>query len=73
MREMTDAFNEDAVVENICRYLHMDSRDFLPHGVTLNEFLERMDSSFASSRTSRFFVSALKHFMMPDFKGNGSS
>lgn len=45
MREMTDAFNEDAVVENICRYLHMDSRDFLPHGVTLNEFLERMDSS----------------------------
>ena len=43
MREMTSAFNEDTVVENISRYLHVESKDFLPHGVTLNEFLERLD------------------------------
>ncbi|MBR1744005.1 MAG: transposase family protein [Lachnospiraceae bacterium] len=45
MRGMTDAFNEDAVVENISRYLHVEGIDFLPHGQTLNEFLERLDPS----------------------------
>lgn len=32
MKGMTNVFNENAVVENISRYLDVDGKDFLPHG-----------------------------------------
>lgn len=44
-RGMTDAFNEDAVVQNIIRYLHVEGKEFLPHGQTLNGLLEQLDPS----------------------------
>jgi len=43
MREMTRKFNEEKVVENLYSFLEDKKRDFLPHGVTENEFLSRLD------------------------------
>lgn len=43
MQEMTRKFNDDKVVDNLYTFLSRDTKDFLPHGVTENEFLERLD------------------------------
>lgn len=44
MQEMTEAFNEDACVKNIYRILGLEERDYLPHYVTINECLKRLDN-----------------------------
>lgn len=41
MQEMNRRFNDDKVVENL--YFLEIQRDYLPHGVTENEFLERLN------------------------------
>lgn len=45
MQEMTRNFNDDAVVKNLYRFMGSDSKQYLPHGVTINEFLERLEPS----------------------------
>lgn len=45
MQEMTRKFNDETVVKNIYAFLGERGREYLPHGVTENEFLERLDSS----------------------------
>ena len=42
MQEMTRVFNNDAVCENLYKFMGEDAKDYLPHGVTENEFLERL-------------------------------
>lgn len=42
MQEMTDKFNDDDVVKNICKILGREERDFLPHYITINECLEKL-------------------------------
>ena len=44
MQEMTRKFNDETVVKNIYSFLGEIDKEFLPHGVTENEFLERLDS-----------------------------
>ena len=45
MQGMTRNFNDDAVVKNLYRFMGSDSKQYLPHGVTINEFLERLEPS----------------------------
>lgn len=45
MQEMTRKFNDEAVVKNIYSFLGVTEQEYLPHGVTENEFLERLDST----------------------------
>ena len=42
MQEMTRKFNDDKIVENLYAFLGDTKKDYLPHGVTVNEFLERV-------------------------------
>ena len=44
MREMTRKFNDEQIVENLYSFLGERKKEFLPHGVTENEFLEKLDS-----------------------------
>lgn len=44
MQEMNEAFNEDTCVKNIYRVLGLEGKDFLPHYVTINECLSRLDN-----------------------------
>lgn len=44
MQEMNEAFNEDTCVKNIYRVLGLEEKDYLPHYVTINECLSRLDN-----------------------------
>ena len=43
MQEMTRAFNDKNLVNNLYYFMGSTSKEYLPHGVTENEFLERLD------------------------------
>ena len=43
MQAMTDEFNKDQVVKNLYRFMGGKEKEFLPHGVTVNEYFERLD------------------------------
>ena len=43
MQEMTRQFNDEKVVENLYSFMGDSRKEYLPHGVTENEFLERLD------------------------------
>ena len=43
MQEMTRAFNDETVAGNLYRFMGEEAKEYLPHGDTVNEFLERLD------------------------------
>ena len=45
MQGMTREFNNDAVAKNLYHFMGSNPKEYLPHGVTVNEFLERLDPS----------------------------
>ena len=44
MQEMTRKFNDEQIAENLYTFIGDKKRDYLPHGVTVNEFLEKLPS-----------------------------
>ena len=44
MQKMTDDFLDEECVGNLCRILEVEPHEFLPHYVTLNEFLSRLET-----------------------------
>lgn len=43
MQDMTDKFNEENVVNNIYSFCGENAQEFLPHYVTINEYLRKVD------------------------------
>lgn len=43
MQKMTDEFNDENVVKNMCAILGKGEREYLPHYVTINECLAKLD------------------------------
>ena len=43
MQSMTYEFNEEKVVRNLYRFMGEEEKEYLPHAVTVNEYLERLD------------------------------
>ena len=43
MQQMTRKFNDETVVKNLYSFLGEKGQDYLPHGVTVNEFLEKLE------------------------------
>ena len=43
MQQMTREFNDENVSRNLYHFLDAEQKEFLPHGVTLNEFLEKLN------------------------------
>ena len=43
MQEMTRAFKDETISRNLYRFMGEDARDYLPHGVPENDFLERLE------------------------------
>jgi hypothetical protein len=43
MQEMTDKFNDEVCVQNICKILGKEEKEFMPHYVTINECLEKLE------------------------------
>lgn len=44
MQEMNDKFNEDECVKNIYKILGLEEKEWLPHYVTINECLSKLDT-----------------------------
>lgn len=40
---MTRAFTNETVTENLYRFMESEAKDYVPHGVTINECLERVE------------------------------
>lgn len=45
MQRMTREFNKESVSKNLYSFIGVNEREYLPHGVTENEYLERLDPS----------------------------
>lgn len=45
MQEMTDEFNQDECVKNLYKILGLEEKDYLPHYVTVNECLSKLDNA----------------------------
>lgn len=45
MREMTSTFNDETVVKNLYLLIGAKEQKQMPHGVTINELLEKLDSA----------------------------
>ncbi len=43
MQSMTYEFNEERVVKNLYRFMGEREKEYLPHAVTVNEYLERLE------------------------------
>jgi hypothetical protein len=43
MQDMTDKFNTEECARNLCLILGKDEKEYLPHYVTINECLEKLD------------------------------
>lgn len=43
MQEMTRTFNDERISRNLYRFMGEKEKDYMPHGVTENEFLERLN------------------------------
>ena len=43
MQGMTREFNNETVAGNLYSFMGSKEKEYLPHGVTVNEFLERLD------------------------------
>lgn len=43
MQEMTRTFNDERICRNLYRFMGEHEKDYMPHGVTENEFLERLN------------------------------
>ena len=43
MQEMTRKFNDESVAKNLYAFVGDKKQDYLPHGVTINELLEKLD------------------------------
>ena len=44
MQEMNESFNEDECVKNIYKILGLEEKDYLPHYVTVNECLSKLET-----------------------------
>lgn len=42
MQGMTREFNDEAVCRNLYLFMGNRAKEYLPHGVTVNEFLEKL-------------------------------
>ena len=45
MQGMTREFTDERITSNLYEFMGSSSKEYLPHGVTLNEFLERVEPS----------------------------
>ena len=44
MQEMSEEFNEDECIKNIYKILELEEKDYLPHYVTINECLAKLET-----------------------------
>ena len=62
MQEMTRAFNDKNLVNNLYYFMGSTSKEYLPHGVTENEFLERLEPTKLENIQSDIVYRMIRRF-----------
>lgn len=60
MQEMTDKFNTEECVSNLCMILGIEEKEFLPHYVTINECLEKLDTEELQKFRKQIIIKLLR-------------
>jgi len=60
MQGMTDEFNNEECARNLCLILGKDEKEFLPHYVTINECLEKLDPEELQRFRQRMITTLLR-------------
>lgn len=60
MQQMTDGFIKEECVKNLCTVLGVPEHEFLPHYVTINEFLSKMDEEELEKLRSQMIHALLR-------------
>ena len=71
MQGMTRAFNQETVSRNLYSFIGADEKEYLPHGVTENEYLERLDSGELESIQSDIVYQMIRRKTFDDAKCSG--
>ncbi len=66
MQQMTDEFINDECVKNLCTVLGVPEHEFLPHYVTINEFLSKMDTGELEKLRSQMIRALLRRRKFDD-------
>ena len=56
MQEMNELFNEDTCVKNIYKVLGLEEKDYLPHYVTINECLSKLDNKELGKIRKKWYI-----------------
>jgi len=68
MQEMTDTFNEDECAKNIYRILGLEEKNYLPHYVTINECLSKLEPSELEKIRKNMIYSLIRKKSFDDAK-----
>lgn len=60
MKEMTASFNEDELVKNVYKILKLDPKEYLPHYVTINECLSKLETKELENIRKNMIVGILR-------------
>lgn len=66
MQKMTDEFLDEGCVGNLCRMLDVQPHGFLPHYVTINEFLSRLGTGELEGLRKRMICALLRRRKFED-------
>jgi len=66
MQQMTDEFLKDECVKNLCTALSVPEHEFLPHYVTINAFLSKMDTEELEKLRSQMIHALLRRRKFED-------
>lgn len=68
MQGMTRNFNDETVVKNLYHFMGSAPKEYLPHGVTVNEFLERLEPAELEGIQSDIVYKMLRRKTFDDAK-----
>lgn len=68
MQKMTNEFLDEGCVENLCRILKVEPHEFLPHYVTVNDFLFKLETGELERLRKKMICALLRRRKFEDAK-----
>jgi len=73
MQEMNDEFNEDECIKNLYKILGLEEKDYLPHYVTVNECLSKLDNGELEKIRKKMIYNLIRKKSFDDAKFLGKN
>ena len=65
MQEMTRQFNNKTVTKNLYCFMYSDAKNYLPHGITVNEFPEKSDPDEPDKYRKTYILFQVSQLLIP--------